>query len=87
MPADGGEARRLTDFADGVEDFVWSPDGKQLAVIAIDPEFPPDAEKPKNPPPIVTERYQFKEDGSRLSRRDAASTSTCSTSPAARPSC
>lgn len=63
MPADGGEARRLTDFADGVEDFVWSPDAKQLAVIAIDPEFPADAEKPKNPPPIVTERYQFKEDG------------------------
>jgi dipeptidyl aminopeptidase/acylaminoacyl peptidase len=63
MPVHGGEARRLTDFADGVEDFVWSPDAKQLAVIAIDPEFPPDAEKPKNPPPIVTERYQFKEDG------------------------
>ncbi|SFN19820.1 S9 family peptidase [Dokdonella immobilis] len=63
MPAHGGEARRLTDFADGVEDFVWSPDAKQLAVIAIDPEFPADTEKPKNPPPIVTERYQFKEDG------------------------
>lgn len=63
MPAKGGEARRLTDFADGIEDFVWSPDAKQLAVIAIDPEFPGDAEKPKNPPPIVTERYQFKEDG------------------------
>ncbi len=34
-----------------------------MAVIAIDPEFPPGTEKPKNPPPIVTERYQFKEDG------------------------
>ena len=64
MPRDGGEAQRLTDFADGVEDFVWSPDGRQLAVIAIDPEFPPGSEKPKNPPPIVSERYQFKEDGS-----------------------
>ncbi len=63
MPADGGEARRLTDFADGVEDFALSPDGTRLAVIAIDPEFPPGTEKPKNPLPIVSERYQFKEDG------------------------
>jgi dipeptidyl aminopeptidase/acylaminoacyl peptidase len=63
MPADGGEARRLTDFADGVEDFALSPDGTQLAVIAIDPEFPPGTQKPKNPLPIVSERYQFKEDG------------------------
>ena len=64
MPAAGGKARRLTDFVDGVEDFVWSPDGKRLAVIALDPEFPAGTSKPKNPPPIVTERYQFKEDGS-----------------------
>ncbi|MGH8026069.1 MAG: TolB family protein, partial [Pseudoxanthomonas sp.] len=63
MSAQGGQARRLTDFPDGVEDFVWSPDGQQLAVIAWDPEFPAGAPKPKNPPPIVTERYQFKEDG------------------------
>ncbi|MBC7991092.1 MAG: S9 family peptidase [Luteimonas sp.] len=63
MPAHGGEARKLTAFADGVEDFVWSPDGKHLAVIAFDPEFPPGKEKPKNPLPIVSERYQFKEDG------------------------
>jgi len=61
--AQGGRARRLTSFADGVEDFIWSPDGKQLAVIALDPEFPAGTSKPKNPPPIVTERYQFKEDG------------------------
>ena len=64
MPAAGGEARRVTDFADGVEDFIWSPDGRQLAIIALDPEFPAGTPKPKNPPPIVTERYQFKEDGS-----------------------
>jgi dipeptidyl aminopeptidase/acylaminoacyl peptidase len=62
MPEHGGEARKLTDFPDGVEDFVWSPDGKQLAVIAYDPEFPPGIDKPKNPPPIVTERFLFKDD-------------------------
>jgi len=63
MPADGGEARQVTKFPEGVEDYVWSPDGRRLAVIARDPERPEGAPKPKNPPPIVTSRYQFKEDG------------------------
>ena len=63
MPAAGGEARQVTTFEDGVEDFDFSPDGKRLAVIAWDPERPEGAPKPKNPPPIVTRRYQFKEDG------------------------
>lgn len=63
MSAAGGRARRLTDFPGGVEDFVWSPDGRRLAVIAIDPERPAGTPAPANPPPIVTERYQFKEDG------------------------
>ena len=63
MPSGGGEAKQLTDLPEGVEDFVWSPDGLRLALIAWDPQRPPDAEKPKNPPPIVTERFQFKEDG------------------------
>jgi dipeptidyl aminopeptidase/acylaminoacyl peptidase len=63
MSAAGGRARRLTDFPGGVEDFVWAPDGRRLAVIANDPERPQGAPAPANPPPIVTERYQFKEDG------------------------
>jgi dipeptidyl aminopeptidase/acylaminoacyl peptidase len=63
MPADGGEARQVTKLPEGVEDFAWSPDGRQLAVIAWDPERPEGTAKPKNPPPIVTSRYQFKEDG------------------------
>jgi dipeptidyl aminopeptidase/acylaminoacyl peptidase len=62
MPAGGGEARKLTELPAGVEDFVWSANGEQLALIAWDPEWPPGTEKPKNPPPIVSERYQFKED-------------------------
>ena len=36
MPSAGGEARKLTDFPAGVEDFAWSPDGKRFAVIARD---------------------------------------------------
>jgi len=58
----GGEARKLTDFAGGVTDFDWSPDSRRLAVVASDPERPAGTEKPKNPPPIVVDRYYFKED-------------------------
>jgi dipeptidyl aminopeptidase/acylaminoacyl peptidase len=63
MPASGGEAKRLTKFGEGIDDFVLSPDGKRIAFIARDPQQPVGAKKPKTPPPIVTERYQFREDG------------------------
>lgn len=64
MPADGGEAHRVTNLPSGVEDFVLSPDGKQLAVIAFDAEYPPGTKKPKHPLPVVTDRFQFKDDDS-----------------------
>ncbi len=64
----GGEARQLTTLPGEVTDFVWSPDGKRLALIASDPD--PDEPEPcagetvtkKTPAPIVIDRYQFKED-------------------------
>lgn len=31
IPAEGGEARRLTDRKESVEKFAWSPDGKRIA--------------------------------------------------------
>jgi dipeptidyl aminopeptidase/acylaminoacyl peptidase len=62
MPADAGEAEQLTSFPGGVLDFDWSPDGKRLAVIAKDPERPEGVEEPKQPAPIVIDRYYFKED-------------------------
>jgi dipeptidyl aminopeptidase/acylaminoacyl peptidase len=62
LPAHGGEATRLTDFPEGVEDYDWSPDGRRLAIIARDPERPAGAAKPKTPPPIVIDRYWFKDD-------------------------
>ena len=64
MPADGGEAHQVTHLPSGVQDYVWSPDGKQLAVIAFDAERAPGKARPKNPPPIVTDRFQFKDDDS-----------------------
>ena len=65
LPADGGEARQLTRVKSGIDDFVWAPDGKRLAFIADDdaPETPKDSRgKDKPKPPIVTTRFQFKED-------------------------
>jgi dipeptidyl aminopeptidase/acylaminoacyl peptidase len=40
MPASGGEAKQLTEFKSGVSDFVWSPDSRQLALIARDDSDP-----------------------------------------------
>jgi dipeptidyl aminopeptidase/acylaminoacyl peptidase len=62
---DGTQPRQLTRFPGGVVDFVWSPDGRRMAVIAND--APPSGGKDscgKNrpPPPIEVDRYQFKED-------------------------
>jgi dipeptidyl aminopeptidase/acylaminoacyl peptidase len=34
LALDGGEARRLTDLPRGVDDFEWSPDGRQLVVVS-----------------------------------------------------
>ena len=63
----GGEAERVTDLPGGVSDYAWSPDSKRLALIASDPDTAAgatksDTTKPKTTPPIVIDRFQFKED-------------------------
>lgn len=60
----GGEAKPLTGFNGDVVDFRWSPDGKKLALIVSDedPRKQRGADKDKTPPPIVIDRYYFKED-------------------------
>src|SRR5207247_5856488 len=71
----GGEAVRLTDAAQGVDDFEWSPDSKRLVLILRDPkpedleaakdkdkDKPAAAPKPKTPPPFVIDRLQFTRD-------------------------
>jgi Tol biopolymer transport system component len=60
----GGEAKPLTGFNGDVVDFSWSPDGKKLALIVADedPRKMQGADKDKTPPPIVIDRYYFKED-------------------------
>ena len=62
----GGEAERLTDMPGGVSEYAWSPDSKRLALIASDPDpdsaASGDTAHHKTSPPIVIDRYQFKED-------------------------
>jgi dipeptidyl aminopeptidase/acylaminoacyl peptidase len=61
----GGEAQKSSDFKGGVTDYVWSPDGKRIALVASDPD-PEDndskdkKDKPKKP--IVIDRFYFMED-------------------------
>jgi len=72
----GGEAQKLTDTAQGVDDFEWSRDSARLVLILRDPkpeeleaakdkdkdDKSPAATKPKTPPPFVIDRLQFKRD-------------------------
>jgi dipeptidyl aminopeptidase/acylaminoacyl peptidase len=60
----GGEAQAITTFKGSVIDYQWSPDGRRLALIVQD-EDPTKADKDdkdKTTPPIVIDRFYFKED-------------------------
>jgi dipeptidyl aminopeptidase/acylaminoacyl peptidase len=54
----GGEGRKATTLQSDVDDYEWAPDGKRIALVAEDA----DTAKPKTPPPIVIDRFQFKQD-------------------------
>ncbi len=60
----GGEASPLTGFNGEVVDYAWSPDGQRLALIVADedPNRKKKGEEDKTAPPIVIDRYYFKED-------------------------
>ncbi len=62
MDRAGGEATKLTSLKGAVDDLVWSPDGRKLALIVEDAK--PDAKDKDsgNPKPIVIDRFYFKED-------------------------
>jgi len=63
----GGEAQKLTDLKGGVSFYAWSPDGKRLVIVSsdVDPADEPEKMegwKKKAKPPIVIDRYHFKQD-------------------------
>ena len=63
----GGEAVKLTSIKGGVSSYAWAPDGKRLVLVVndFDPSSDPEKKegwKRKTAPPIVIDRYHFKED-------------------------
>ena len=63
----GGEAVKLTDIAGGISDYAWSPDAHRLVLVVndFDPNSQPEKKegwKRKTKPPIVVDRYHFKQD-------------------------
>ncbi|GGO03133.1 S9 family peptidase [Saccharibacillus kuerlensis] len=78
LPANGGEARVLTDLPNGVGSFKWSPDGMQLLVSSqVDPEASAEEQedgtsadnsgsKDKALKETVIDRIRYKGDGSGL---------------------
>lgn len=69
MDRRGGEARQLTEIKGKVQDYVWSPDSRRLAVVVEESDEPEtDPKKPASeqppPKPIAIDRYHFKADSS-----------------------
>lgn len=67
LPRAGGEARKVSDVKGGVSDIQWSPDSTRLAFVISDPNPDDEPEKKagwnrKTRPPIVIDRYHFKQD-------------------------
>jgi dipeptidyl aminopeptidase/acylaminoacyl peptidase len=63
----GGEAQRLTDVKGGVGGYAWSPDGKRLVLVVSEQDPADEPEKMegwkrKAKPPVVIDRYHFKQD-------------------------
>lgn len=75
IPANGGEARALTDFEKGVNSFVWSPCNKKVwinALAKIGKTFTDKEEKDekKKPEPVVITKMKYKMDGMGLVPQD-----------------
>ncbi len=70
----GGEARKVSDVKGGVSEIQWSPDSTRIAFVIGDDDPDEDPEKKegwkrKTPPPIVIDRYHFKQDREGYLRR------------------
>ncbi len=57
----GGEAIKITDVKNDIEDYVWSPDGKRILLVMDDIDYTDTAESGNRLPYVIT-RYHFKQD-------------------------
>jgi len=57
----GGEAKKITDVKNNIEDYVWSPDGKKILLVMDDIDYADTAESGNRLPYVIT-RYRFKQD-------------------------
>ncbi len=57
----GGEATKITDVKNDIEDYVWSPDGKKILLVMSDIDYSDTAESGNRLPYVIT-RYHFKQD-------------------------
>jgi Tol biopolymer transport system component len=64
----GGEAVKVSDVKGGIAEYAWAPDGKRVVFVVNEPDprdpkdDDKDGDKKKTPPPIVIDRYHFKQD-------------------------
>ena len=57
----GGEAKKITDLKNDIEDYVWSPDGKKILLVLNDIDYSDTSESGNRQPYVIT-RYHFKQD-------------------------
>ncbi len=78
MSRAGGEAIKVSDVRGGISEYAWAPDGKRLVFVVSEPDprdpkdddKATDSAKKKTPPPIVIDRYHFKQDVSGYLRNE-----------------
>lgn len=58
----GGEAQRISELKDGIDEYAWAPDSKRIAII-MRPSLDTTDSANAKPKPIVIDRYHFKDDG------------------------
>jgi len=60
IPLDGGEAERITDTANGVNSYQWSPDGSRIAFTMTDPKTEEEKTREKEKRDVILVDQGFK---------------------------